>query len=498
MLNSHINLQFFNEKCSELFQNKQTNTHDLLCILITPEQASSKNFDEYSAIKNLCGNGIDRALAKLQKQGDCIELFTENGPEKVAVYCIDSKDKNVSHKILEDQVNKLSNAAQKINHIVKLLKANNIHIFLSSLTENEKNDFAYQMMFHAYSFTKYKTDHKNNMANVFVCGQGNGFSKLRTLAESSFIMADLANDSPNHLYPAEYARRISELQIEIPDLKITTLNYEEMLKLNMGGICGVGQGSSHLPYAVIMEWNGAKNDKITALVGKGVTFDSGGISLKPGANMDEMKFDMSGSAAVVATMYAIAKNNLPVNVVGIVGLAENMPSGNALRPADIITMMSGKTVEVLNTDAEGRLILADMICYAQKKYNASTIVDIATLTGAIIASFGDEYAGLFSNSDTLAATLIESSNITGQKLWRLPLHKNYAKAVKSQVADLKNISDTYKGAGSITAAEFLQCFVEPNVEWAHLDIAGVDCKKKTSSRFGPFLLYNFITRYYNI
>ena len=244
-----------------------------------------------------------------------------------------------------------------------------------------------------------------------------------------------------------------------------------MEKLGMGALLGVGQGSRRESRLVVMNWRGGGDKAPLALVGKGVTFDAGGISLKPGAAMDEMKYDMGGAAGVLGTMQTVAELNLPVNVIGVLAGCENMPDGNAQRPGDVVTSMSGQTIEVLNTDAEGRLVLCDAVTWAQKTYNPDMIVDLATLTGAMIVALGHEHGGLFANDDALADSLAKAGQSVGEKLWRFPLSDAYDKLLDSPIADMKNIGPRF--AGSITAAQFIKRFVDEGVKWAHLDIAGM-------------------------
>lgn len=286
---------------------------------------------------------------------------------------------------------------------------------------------------------------------------------------------DLVSEPPNVLHPPEFANRLKAL--ESLGLEVTVLDVAAMKKLGMGALLGVGQGSVQESRLVVLHWKGAKNKAAAplAIVGKGVTFDTGGISLKPGAGMGDMKGDMGGAAATVGAMMALAKRKAKANVVGVVGLVENMPDGNAQRPGDIVTSMSGQTIEVLNTDAEGRLLLADALWYAQETFNPAAVVNLATLTGAIIVSLGHEHAGLFSNNDALAADIADAGKAEGEAVWRLPLGPAYDKAIDTPIADMKNISGGTAG-GSIVAAQFLQRFIKDGVAWAHLDIAGTAWK----------------------
>ena len=277
------------------------------------------------------------------------------------------------------------------------------------------------------------------------------------------------------MHPDEYAKRLNSLKKD--GLKVTVFNKRKLKKLGMNALLGVGMGSIRGSYLVTMEWNGAKNNsRPLAFVGKGVTFDTGGYSLKPARFMEDMTYDMAGSAAVVGLMKSLALRKAKINAVGVVGLVENMVSGIAQRPGDIVKSYSGKTIEVLNTDAEGRLVLADALTYTEKKFKPKLIVDLATLTGAIIVCLGSEFAGLFSNDDKLSKQIVTAGENVNEKLWRMPLHKNYDKLMNSKNADVQNINYV-GGAGSTTAAQFLQRFILNKTPWAHLDIAGMAFSK---------------------
>ena len=277
------------------------------------------------------------------------------------------------------------------------------------------------------------------------------------------------------MHPDEYAKRLNSLRKY--GLKINIYDEKKLKKLGMNTLLGVGQGSIRGSYLVTMEWNGLKDkSKPLAFVGKGVCFDTGGISLKPAKFMEDMTYDMAGSAVVVGLMKSLALRKAKINAVGVVGLVENMPGGNAQRPGDIVKSYSGKTVEILNTDAEGRLVLADALTYTEEKFKPKFIVDLATLTGAIIVSLGSEYAGLFSNDDKLSKQLIDAGENVEEKVWRMPLNKNFDKLIDSKNADMQNINYV-GGAGSTTAAQFLQRFILHKTPWAHLDIAGMAFSK---------------------
>ncbi|MCP5369927.1 MAG: leucyl aminopeptidase [Rickettsiaceae bacterium] len=371
-------------------------------------------------------------------------------------------------------------------------------------------------MLNAYKFDKYfstpseeeKEDKEFIVESVAIVGQRfeaaeSLFKDHKILAESVYFARDLVSEAPNVLYPETYAELIAT-ELETLGVDVEVLGEREMRSLGMGALLGVGQGSARESKIVIMSYKGLKDDsKPLALVGKGVTFDTGGISLKPSAKMDAMKYDMAGSAAVVGAIKALAARKAKVNVVGIVGLVENMPDGNAQRPGDVVRTMSGKTVEVLNTDAEGRLVLADCITYIQQHYSPEYIIDLATLTGAIIVALASSYAGLFCNDEDFAKKLLTSSENIDEKLWRMPLHSDYDKMLKSPIADIANISHHERGAGSSTAAHFIKRFVNKDVKWAHLDIAGMAWENngtaicpKGAVGFGVRLLNQFILDHY--
>ena len=351
---------------------------------------------------------------------------------------------------------------------------------VNSKIKNFVGYFLHGLKLKSYEFNIYKSKKNKKIISINLIGNKNKLSeqdqlRFKALEEGTFFARDLVSEPGNILHPDEYARRINSLKKF--GLKINTYDEKKLKKLGMNALLGVGQGSIRGSYLVTMEWNGAKNNtKPLAFVGKGVCFDTGGISLKPAKFMEDMTYDMAGSATVVGLMKNLAVRKAKVNAVGIVGLVENMPGGNAQRPGDIVKSYSGKTIEILNTDAEGRLVLADALTFTEKKFKPKFMVDLATLTGAIIVSLGSEYAGLFSNDDKLSKQLIEAGEKVDEKLWRMPLHKNFDKLIDSKNADMQNINYV-GGAGSTTAAQFLQRFVLNKTPWAHLDIAGMAFSK---------------------
>lgn len=342
---------------------------------------------------------------------------------------------------------------------------------------------AYGALLGSYRFDKYKTKQKPDdlpsvktvsVATEQAAKARSAYAPLSAIADGVFMTRDLVSEPANILYPESLAaecKTLSKLGV-----KVQVLGEAQMKKLGMGALLGVGQGSVRESQLVVMQWNGGKaRAKPVAFVGKGVTFDTGGISLKPGPGMEAMKWDMGGSGTVVGLMKALAGRKAKVNAVGVVGLVENMPDGNAQRPGDVVTSMSGQTIEILNTDAEGRLVLADALWYTQDRFKPQFMVDLATLTGAMIIALGHEHAGLFSNNDELAERMTAAGKDVGEPIWRMPLSPAYDKKINCDIADMKNIGG--RDAGSITAAQFLQRFVN-DVPWAHLDIAGVAWTEK--------------------
>ena len=363
-------------------------------------------------------------------------------------------------------------------------------IFFSTFNEKnikhtqEKNKFFFDEFLHgvnlkSYIFDKYKTKKDTNIYQIDIITKKhfkiNQDKRFNSILEGIKFTKDLVSEPGNILHPDEYAKRLKQL-IKF-GLKVVVYDEKKLRKLKMNTLLGVGQGSIRGSYLVTLEWNGLKkNKKPIAFVGKGVCFDTGGISLKPAKFMEDMTYDMAGSAVVVGLMKNLALRKAKVNAVGVVGLVENMPGGNAQRPGDIVKSFSGKTVEILNTDAEGRLVLADALSFTEMKFKPQFIIDLATLTGAIIVSLGSEYAGLFSNNDNLSKQIFDCGEKVDEKVWRMPLHKNYDKLINSNNADMQNINYV-GGAGSTTAAQFLQRFILNKTPWAHLDIAGMAFSK---------------------
>ena len=367
---------------------------------------------------------------------------------------------------------------------------------------------AYGARLKSYRFDRYRTkldsSKKQTLRSLAIrvdsfAKARRAFAALDKVSEGVFFTRDLVSAPPNDLYPESFAaetKKLAELGV-----KVEVLSEKHMQRLGMRALLGVGQGSIRQSHLVVMRWNGAvRNKKPVAFVGKGVTFDTGGISLKPAQGMEEMKWDMGGAGTVSGLMKAVAGRKARANVIGVIGLVENMPGGNAQRPGDIVKSMSGQTIEVINTDAEGRLVLADALWFTQDRFKPRFMIDLATLTGAMITALGHEHAGLFSNDDGLSEKLRAAGEATGEKVWRLPLTDAYDKLIESPVADMKNIGG--RPAGSITAAQFLQRFVN-KTPWAHLDIAGVawsseeaDTVPKGGTGYGVRLLDRLVRDYY--
>ena len=378
--------------------------------------------------------------------------------------------------------------AAQAYHAVKTSGVSTLELRLGDLAAPEAARAGLGVQLAAYRFDRYRTkekpEKKPSVVKVRIActdpaAAAAAFEPLAALGEGVSFARDLVSEPANVLYPQEFARRVKAL--EGLGLEVEILGEAEMSELGMGSLLGVGQGSVRESQLAVMIWRGAEDPDAApiAFVGKGVCFDTGGISIKPAAGMEEMKTDMGGAAAVAGAMHALAGRKAKVNAVGILGLVENMPDGNAIRPGDVLTSMSGQTIEVLNTDAEGRLVLCDAIWYCQQRFQPRAIVDLATLTGAIVVALGDDVAGYYSNDETLASNLAAASTAEDELIWRMPLHKPYDKKLDSLMADVKNITGN-RYAGSVTAALFLQRFVT-NSSWAHLDIAGTAWKSPGSS-----------------
>lgn len=458
------------------------------------------------------GGALSRAVAVKDFKGKKAEAIRLIAPSDLKINEIIlfglGKEDDVSPLALEELGAKVMASLEKCKD-----KSAFVHFPAFSTKTIDENTaaahMAYGALLRTWKFDKYQTKKKEaNTCALKTLGfmtdspkaAKKAFEPLNQIAEGVFLTRHVVSEPPNIIYPESLAKIAKDLKTLGVDVEV--LNEAQMQKLGMNALLGVGQGSIRDSQLVVLTWKGGpKNQAPLAIVGKGVTFDTGGISIKPAQDMDDMKYDMAGSGVVLGLMRALAGRKAKVNVVGVMGLVENMPSGSAQRPGDIVTSMSGQTIEILNTDAEGRLVLADALWYTQSRFKPQAMIDLATLTGAIVISLGHEHAGLFSNNDTLASHLKEAGDATGEKLWRLPLGEAYDKDIDSGVADVKNIGSG-RGAGSITAAQFLQRFVN-DVPWAHLDIAGTAWDKKGrplsvkgATAFGVRLLNQWIQTHY--
>ncbi len=432
------------------------------------------------------------------KNGDSNNIFHLNLDNKIIILI--PVKKNL-------KINDFEILGAKLYEYLKKNSFKKISISKNFININNFNHFIHGLKIKSYEFNLYKGSQKKNLFLVEALINRSKTDKMNIQKFNSIeagvnFARDLVSEPPNVLFPKEYVNRL--LKLKKIGIKVTVYNEAKMKKLGMNSLLGVGRGSSKESYLVTLEYYGNKKNrsKTFSFVGKGVCFDTGGISLKPARFMEEMKYDMAGSAVVSGLMQSLALRKAKINVVGVVGLVENMPGGNAQRPGDIVKSYSGKTIEVLNTDAEGRLVLADALTFTEKKFKPKFIIDLATLTGAIIVSLGEEYAGLFSNNDELSEKLYKVGLEVNEKVWRLPLNKNYDKLINSSIADVQNINYS-GGAGSITAAQFLQRFILKNTPWAHLDIAGMAFSKKAANLnpsgatgFGVRLLNQLIDKYY--
>jgi len=406
-------------------------------------------------------------------------------------------DKDLTYKYLEELGGKIYNK-------IKPLGSSQVKIHENDISINER--LALGILLSSYKFENYKKNKIKQITNlknvIFVCSQPsknlNKISEMQNIAKGVFTARDLVWQPPNILYPSSFANECKKLK-KI-GVKVTIYNEKQLQKIGMDALLAVGRGSRKDSQVVVMEWSGAKKDKKPmAFIGKGVCFDSGGLSLKPSKSMEDMKWDMGGAATVTGIIEAAALSKLKYNLIGVIGLVENMPDGDAQRPGDVVKSYSGQTIEVLNTDAEGRLVLADILSWTEKKYKPKFMINFATLTGAMIVALGSVRAGLFSNDKEISEAIFNSGEITGEKVWAMPLDDDYDQLIKTEIADMKNIGGP--GAGSITAGCFLKRHVE-KTPWAHLDIAGVTWQNKSTPSipsggvgWGVRMLYQLIKQY---
>ncbi|MDA9725847.1 leucyl aminopeptidase [Candidatus Pelagibacter sp.] len=451
------------------YKNKISNKNPKNLILFVDEKFNIFNIKKHISKSEFA---IISDLVKTREEKKRIVAFDINSKKKIILV---SFKKNIS-------VSETENLGASFYDQFKNNKTNEFILNSDSISIHQKNFvgyFAHGVKLKSYTFEKYKTKKNNKKISLIIAGKNQPSVKdqikFKAIENGAFYTRDLVSEPGNILHPDEYAKRINYLKKY--GLKVVIYDEKKLKKLGMNTLLGVGQGSIRGSYLVTIEWNGLKkNSKPLAFVGKGVCFDTGGISLKPAKFMEDMTYDMAGSAVVVGLMKSLALRKAKINAVGVVGLVENMPGGNAQRPGDIVKSYSGKTVEILNTDAEGRLVLADALTFTEEKFKPKLIVDLATLTGAIIVSLGSEYAGLFSNDDNLSKQLVEAGEKVEEKVWRMPLNKNFDKLIDSKNADMQNINYV-GGAGSTTAAQFLQRFILKKTPWAHLDIAGMAFSK---------------------
>jgi leucyl aminopeptidase len=460
------------------------------------------------ALDGASGGAVSRAMASGRFTGEkdqTLDIVAPAGMHAARVVLVGAgaRDK------LDDLA--IEGLAAGAYHAVKRSGVSTLELRLGDLTDAQAARAALGVRLAAYRFDRYRTkekpEKKPSVTKVRIActdpaAATAAFEPLAALGDAVSFARDLVSEPANVLYPQEFARRVKSL--EELGLDVEILGEAEMTELGMGALLGVGQGSVRESQLAVLIWRGAEDPKAApiAFVGKGVCFDTGGISLKHAEGMEEMKTDMGGAAAVAGAMHVLAGRKAKVNAIGILGLVENMPDGNAIRPGDILTSMSGQTIEVINTDAEGRLVLCDAIWYCQQRFKPKTIIDLATLTGAIVVALGDDLGGLYANDETLAAGLLEASAAESELIWRMPLHKPYDKKLDSLAADVKNITGGRAG-GSVTAALFLQRFVT-NKSWAHLDIAPVAWKPgpgsptvpEGASGFGVRLLNRLVADHY--
>ena len=479
-----------------------------------------EKYTKYAKLNNLYGSIVFFANEKNEikninklinsSQYNIFKKNLKNNTKKKEIFAFD-----ISHNQKIILLTKKNNKESYVKYGAKLYQffknenLNKIHIFGDTIQATKimscLHELVHGMKLKSYSFSKYLTKKNSDILNLNIISKEKVNLKLikdlSAIEKGVNYTKDLVSEPGNILHPDEYAKRL--INLRKIGLKITVYNTAKLKKMRCNALLGVGQGSSRGSYIVTMEWRGNKKQKKPlAFVGKGVCFDTGGISLKPARFMEDMTYDMAGSAVVVGLLKSLALRKARVNAVGVVGLVENMVSGNAQRPGDIVKSLSGKTIEVLNTDAEGRLVLADAITFTEKKFKPNFIIDLATLTGAIVVALGSEYAGLFSNNDKLSKQLHDAGEKVDEKVWRLPLHENYDKLMNSKNADMQNINYV-GGAGSTTAAQFLQRFVINKTPWAHLDIAGMAFSKYAGSLnssgatgYGVRLLDKFVKDYY--
>ena len=455
------------------------------------------------ALDGLTGGQIARAIAAARFDGDAasvVEIFAPaNSPATRVIVAglgkAEAADAAAFEKLGGAIAAKLITSGEK-SVTVDLTGLEGVGLPLAEAAAR----LAHGATLRGYRFDKYHTTMKAAQkatleAMTIVGADDSAHAGLAAIAAGVALTRDLVSEPANIIYPESFVERAAA--VAPPGLAIEVLGEAEMTRLGMGALLGVRLGSDREAKILVMRWNGGGDAVPVVLVGKGVTFDTGGISIKPAAGMEDMKWDMGGAGAVTGALHALAARNAKVNVIGVCGLVENMPDGKAQRPGDVVTSMSGQTIEVINTDAEGRLVLCDVIWWAQEQFKPEVVVDLATLTGAMVVSLGHEQAGIFANDDALAAQLIAAGAATGDRLWRMPLGAEYDKLIDSPIADMKNVGP--REGGSITAAQFIARFIKPGVKWAHLDIAGMawaakdgPLAPKGATGYGVRLLEKFV------
>lgn len=476
-------------------------------LVLLVEEGDTLHADLLAPLEDATGGAIARALEaaefKPRPGSTCVILAPGAGLSRVIAVGIGNPS-SLTARIAEEAGGAVA---------ALLAREPSVTVAAGGLSAELAAAVAMGLALRCYRFDRYRTtekpDDKPKLARAVVLAAQPAKAKeawapLKATVEGVFVARDLVSEPPNVLTPAEMAERC--VALEALGLKVEVMGPKELARLGFNTLLAVAQGSACEPRVVVMHWNGAETKgkkaktQPLAFIGKGVTFDTGGISIKPAAGMGDMKWDMAGAGAVVGLMATLAGRRAKVDAIGLVGLVENMPSGTAMRPGDVVTSLSGQTIEVLNTDAEGRLVLADVLYYCQQKYDPKFMIDLATLTGAIIVTLGHEYAGLFSNDDALAAQLASVGEETGERLWRMPLGEEYNKQLKSDIADVKNIGG--RPGGAILAACFIERFVNKKT-WAHLDIAGMAWSSKDTATipkgataYGVRLLDRLVARHY--
>jgi leucyl aminopeptidase len=475
-----------------------------VCVVIYSDGELSSNAKKLDDSK--LGGEIAKNAKKLAFSGKLFEstsfVSSVDTVGKVILIGIGESGRKFSNFELEKLGASIYSACSRVESCVVAINPDDVQ----SDAESSQLLIAFGALLKSWDFDKYKPtknekiklSHLQFLAHDIDASEAD-FLKFRNLADAIFLTRLVVSEPANVIYPASLAE-IAQKELLPLGVDVEILNKNDMKVIGMNALLGVAQGSEREPKLVVLSWKGgAESDSPIAFVGKGVTFDSGGINLKPENGMHEMRQDMAGSGTVLGLMKAVAANKIPVNVVGVMALVENMPSGTAQRPGDIVKSMSGLTIEVLNTDAEGRLVLADAIWYTQDRFSPKAIIDLATLTGAIVVALGHEFAGLFTNNEVIAAAIKKSAEITGENVWLMPMTDHFDKGIESDIADIQNIAKSNVRGGSITAAHFIRRFTNKK-PWAHLDIAGVESTtfddmficSKGATGFGVHLLYNFL------